>query len=656
MPFATPPYRLNVLSALGSALTVWMLYRLILNFASRNNLPVDVGLKATAGLTAMVLGTSYLQWYLSLVSEMYTINTFVAMAVLAAVYYFSAERELPVHLLILAAFAAGLGLGVRMDLLLITPAALWVLWSRRGQVSARTAITVAVSFLAGFSIFAYLYIRSNTAPMLDWNHPATLERLWGSIARKTHGGTLDLISESYASGENFLVGMKFYFTHLRAAFTLIGLGAACLGLYGLWRKNRVFTKGAVFAWLASCPVFIYISNIPPNTHAFAILEAHFLLPNTIVAVFVAYGVFIVLRRYGHAAGAALAALLLAMNLAGNAESNFQRDNFFDHDYVRNVLRSMPDNGTVVMKKDVQVFSLWAAQYVMRLRQAPAVVAQGLCASPWYQAPFNKKYPGIFLGPLRSAADWRVFYEANKTRGPVFFSGDAEYLPPAGLKADPCGILYRLNDSRLSADRGVLLFSEIYSLRGRFDYNGHHDFFTSDLVGDYGRGCFEIGTLLIEQNEFDMGRGWLARGFAMQPLQPQAATMRAYSYFLQEKYQQAFDSYISAAAQYAEYWNLAARYKALPAVMAGIKKDHAEAFVSAGVCQEKLGALDESLKIYSKALEIDPAHAKAYFNRGVVYWRKGEWTAVIRELQEATRIDPNYREAAYYLQVARQKLK
>ncbi len=616
VPFATIPYRLNVLSALGSACAVWLLYRLFILFAHKNELPVSGSLKLAAGLSAMVYGTSYLQWYLALVSEMYTLNTLLTLVVLGGLFFTFKKTSIEIRALVLLAFITGMGLGVRMDLLLITPAALWLLWARRGELNARVVAVAIASFFFGFSVFAYLYIRSNTLPMLDWNHPATFERLWGSIARKTHGGTLDLISESYAAGDNFLVGMKFYFTHLLTAFSVLGSPLALFGLYRLWKTERSYAQATILAWLVTCPLSIYISNIPPNTHAFAILEAHFLLPNTVVAIWFMYGIVIVYRRCGKVAAGVTGVCLVALNLVCNLPDNNYRYNFFDHDFVHNILRSTPDNGTVVMKKDVQVFSLWAAQAAIRLRRSPAIVAQGLSASPWYQGPLNKLYPDVFSGPLRSPEDWQIFYKANRSRGPVYFSGDAEYQPSPVLQIEPDGLLYRLNDGKPDPARGLLLLSEIYSLRGAYDYNGHHDFFTSDLVGDYAHGFFELGNLLVEHGAFDQARSFLSRGFAMQPLQPQAATMYAYSYFVQGNYQSAYDFYVKAADQYRDYLALAIRYRSLPPVVNGIRKDYGEAYLSAGVSLEKLNRLDESLTLYSQALVADPAHAKAYFNRGV----------------------------------------
>jgi tetratricopeptide (TPR) repeat protein len=143
---------------------------------------------------------------------------------------------------------------------------------------------------------------------------------------------------------------------------------------------------------------------------------------------------------------------------------------------------------------------------------------------------------------------------------------------------------------------------------------------------------------------------------MQALEPNAANMLAYTYFMENKYKQAYNAYLIAAEQYRDYLKLAVQYRSLSGIQSSIRNDNAEAYMSAGVCLEKMGNLEESLGMYSRALGAEPMHARAYFNRSVIYWQRGDWPAVVRELQEALCIDPNYRDAAYYLQIAKQKLK
>ncbi len=445
LPLGSEGYRLNVLSALGGAVTAWLFYRVLLAVSIR---------KTTAALISMVFAFSYLQWYLSLVSEMYTLNTMAAVAVMLLLWMLYSWKPKPAGqktvnirtLLFFTAFIFGACLGIRMELLLLLPVALVVLYSKRKILVFKDIFYAALFFMAGAAIFLYLPLRSNAGSILDWNHPATLDRLWGTLGRKTHGGTLDLISAPYASGANFPSSMKFYFAHLFTGFAYAGPFLGLIGLFSLWKREKMFSLALFSAWLFSGPVFIYMANMPPNPHALAILEAHFLLPNLFIAVFMAEGISYGINAAGFAnvkaAAPVFCAALLGIQLYNGNIDLQKRWNLVAYDYSKNILRSLPPNSILVMKKDVQLFALWNRQYVSGERKDAAIVGQGLSGSPWYQTPFAKLHPDVRLCPLRDATDWKTLVELNPGKE-VYFSADADYARPDGFIELPNGLLCRV---------------------------------------------------------------------------------------------------------------------------------------------------------------------------------------------------------------------
>jgi len=128
----------------------------------------------------------------------------------------------------------------------------------------------------------------------------------------------------------------------------------------------------------------------------------------------------------------------------------------------------------------------------------------------------------------------------------------------------------------------------------------------------------------------------------------------YSYVAENNFKDAVSYYLLAAGQFAQLLDMAIQYNTLDEVKDGIKKEASDVYISLGVCSEKNNKDNDGLSYYSTAAEIWPGQAKAYFNRSVVYWKHGDWQNVIRDLEQALRIDPNYREAAYYLDLAKRK--
>ena len=50
-------------------------------------------------------------------------------------------------------------------------------------------------------------------------------------------------------------------------------------------------------------------------------------------------------------------------------------------------------------------------------------------------------------------------------------------------------------------------------------------------------------------------------------------------------------------------------------------------------------LDEVIRLYTKAIEIDPGFAVAYLNRGITYRKKGDYDQAILDSSKAIEIDP-----------------
>lgn len=57
--------------------------------------------------------------------------------------------------------------------------------------------------------------------------------------------------------------------------------------------------------------------------------------------------------------------------------------------------------------------------------------------------------------------------------------------------------------------------------------------------------------------------------------------------------------------------------------------------------------EESVKLYSKALQIDPAYHKALFNRGLANYRLSRWQEARADLSAAISVNPKDHEAVFY---------
>ncbi|MFA6029490.1 MAG: DUF2723 domain-containing protein [Elusimicrobiota bacterium] len=644
LPAGTHAYRLNLLSALAGAGALALLWLALAGTCG----------PAGAFAAVLLLATNPTFWNVCGVQEMYSLTLLFAAGLLFLALAQSRERS-PRRL---SAFFLlyGLALGNRTDLLLWAPG-LFLLavpppapagpGPRAFLRALRPYLPALAAGVVGLAVYLYLPLRSLRGPWLDWNHPATLYNLVGSLTRRGYGGTLDLLSKNYAAGANFLPNLKVYALHLWEAFGPLGLLLVVLGAGALGRAPR---RGAAYAllYLLSGPLFLFLANMPPNPHALAIVEPHYLLSDLVLAAVLAEAV------PGLAAGAVgarpvlrvllLCALALQPWLMGRWARLDRRWNLLDRDYALNVLRSAPKDAVVVAKKDVQFFSLWHYQRVEGLRPDVRIVGQGLAHSAWLQRSPAVRYPKpLLLGPLRSTEEFRGFVRANE--GPVFATTDVDFPPGLEIGA-PRGLLLPLSEKGVPSAAPW----EFLVRRGDYRYDQRPDFFTADLVEAHAVALQRLGAAFMEKGRDAEARRALLAAWAMKWLLADAPVYLGFMASRAGDWASGARYYGLAEGVHDAMLGLTEEYRSLPDVKDGVRLAASDALVNLGVAQEKIGRREDAERSYAKALALNPRMVKARYNLAVLYWNR-DWPRVVSELQEALRVEPGYEEARRYLPAA-----
>lgn len=669
-PLANSAYRLALLSALAAAAATAVVYRWMATLHGR----------AAGVCAALLLGLNPTFWSVAQVQEMYSVWILSAASLVWLAAHvngaYSEKKWLGF------CFLYGLALTNRLDLLLYAPGLLWIALSRpetRSQTWAGFALLAVPGFMAatgsnwpivllivgtalwlapssnraswaaksvgfallGLSLYLYLPIRSFTRPWLDWNHPAELSNFLESLLRTRYGGTLDLLSKNYARGELFFDNMRLYGAHLLRAFTPAGLALVVAGASHAMRLRERSVLGYLAAYLWAGPLFLFMANLPPNPHAAAIVEPHYLLSDLILVLWGARGAAWAGERWRYLPAAA-AALLLAWPLAEGRLGRFERRlHVFTEDFARAVFLSAEPGAVVVAKKDVQLYTLWNAQTVRGKRPDLRLVSQGLAGSPWYQDGWRRRPGAPALLPLRDAEGWARFVAAN---GRVYASPDCEVPPELAQRANAAGLL-----SAWNRPAGASAPSwELVTRRGDYDYDEQPDFFTSDLIDSFAQAKHREGAELARSGPYEKARAALLSAWSWRWLFPEPPVFLAYAAFTAGKTAEAAAFYEVAALLHRRLLALAEDYSALPAVRENIRLGAAQAYLHWGVTLEKLGRPEEAEARYRDSLAIKPL-AQARYNTAVLYWTKDPPRARA-ELEEALRLDPNHPEARRYLGV------
>lgn len=622
-----PAYRANVFSGFAAALAVILLFHVLRTWLDR--LP--------ALLTAAFFGFSTVFWELANVAEMYTLG-----ALLVCLLLWAAFR---VNSVLLTGFLFALALGVRMDLLLLAPLFLYWFWAQQKASQFPKGIAL---FCVGLSLFLYMMVRSLQSPLLDWGNPETLQTLFNSVSRKSYGSTLDLLSLSYKTGENLSVNLSLYGKHLLKIFSLPGLLLGLFGIYGLFQKDRRLGTFFVGGFSIAGPLFLFMANMPPNPHAVAIVEASYLLPDLFVVVLVGFGLQALASRPLVLKGAIAAVIIgLGTQLPQAYERTNKRDNFYMRDYLVNLFRSAPSRSAVVLHKDVQVFSTWAAQLADRKRMDLGVIPTGLSGSPWYWE-MKKKWP-TGLTPevtLKSKEGWEQMAILADNR--MVLAGYDVDVPALGVS--PHGLLMQVA-ARQRIEAGYLL-SDLFVYRGRYQYEKTPDFFSTDLIGDHAKAHHRQGLQAMNEGRYAEADWFFARALVIDPTMGRAAADRGYLAYMQNQFGTAREYQGQAVRLYEQTVEKAREYKSLPDLVSAVKGDLSSAHLNLGVSCEKDGDLEAARNHYLEAGNVFP-NAQAHYNMAVTYWNK-DWNKVQEHLEASLRVNPQFADAAKFLQVARAK--
>jgi tetratricopeptide (TPR) repeat protein len=671
VPLGNPAYRLNLLSAVAGAAACALLFSVLRPRFGR--------LAAAAAAACLAFNPGF--WAVAQVSEMYSLWVLSAVGLIALAGRLSAdpsERLWPAF-----CYLCGVLLANRLDIILLAPGLVWLalscrpsargedgLWlgaavflvpavaalsgsnlpavalilatfllRARGDGAARRIAWGLGAGLAGLSVYLYLPVRSSTGPLLDWNHPAAPANLLDSLLRTRYGGTLDLISRQYAAGELFLDNLRLWGAHLWDAFGP-ALALAAFGAAADLREDRSRFFGRFAAWWWAGPVFLFLANMPPNPHAAAIIDPHYLLSDAVLLFWLASGVAALGANRRALALAAIAAWPLTRGVPGRLD---RRAHFHTLDFAANVFRSAPPGSVVVAKKDVQLYALWHYQTVAGRRPDLRVVSQGLAGSPWYQADWRRRDRDLAVASLAAPEGWR----ALGARGaPVLMTQDAE--PPEALAASlsPRGLLQAMPG--VPDDLPV----DLLVRRGARRAEDAPDFFTRDLIEGYAAASYRGAVGLQRKNRLAASEEALHRAWAASWQFPDIPLFLGYLQASSDRMAEAAASYAIADGLFEEKLALAARFRAAPGIVSALRRQAADAATHSGVAHEKLGDREGARRHYLRALALHPL-AETRFNLAVLAWGR-DWAAAEDHLSEALRLDPGHAAAAKYLSALRSR--
>lgn len=235
IPVGDVGFRLNLFSAFSGALTVGFSTLILKHF--------QVKVWALLGSLGLLV-TSKFFWALSLIAEVYTLQTALMAALILCVLHW--QKRPTAARMILVGIVSGLCLCHHAATIIMLPAILLflVFVSRKNFFKPSVIGAGLVGILIGLTPYLYFPIRFQANPVFNYAgtydsygqfHPFkldTLNGLWELISAKSFQG----LAFAY-NPEEAIVELRIFARNLWQAFMAIGIGPGIMGFYLLFKRN-----------------------------------------------------------------------------------------------------------------------------------------------------------------------------------------------------------------------------------------------------------------------------------------------------------------------------------------------------------------------------------------------------------------------------------
>jgi len=353
LPFASPAYQMNLLSALAAAAGAGFA-ALLLWEVTRS--------RAAALLGALLFAFSRTFWSQAVVTEVYALHVCLATGVLGLLLAW--DRTGRRGYLLAAAAVYGLAFANHLSAVLLAPGLLvFALTGRRRSEFARALRWTVPLFLLPLTLYLYLPLRAMADPPLNWGDPRTLKNFLDLVTGREFQQMMGRAGPDeiwrglvrYAGPGGFLLTQW-------APWLLL---LAPVGMVWLRRRRPRVLALTLLIWAAGCGYAVSY-QIPD-------LDAYYLVPHLMTAVWMACAVPL-LRQWLRAqarvralAPGALAVIIPWAAAYGNWGANDRHEDWSPLAYGRVALESLKPDAVVVVGAGQDYFPMFYARYVENRR-------------------------------------------------------------------------------------------------------------------------------------------------------------------------------------------------------------------------------------------------------------------------------------------------
>jgi len=436
LPLGNIAFRINLVSALAGAASVFFLARFILEAAPTG----AAGAMICAIAASLLYAFSGGAWSQSVLAEVYTLNISLLGAILWALA--RAERSGGLKPLALAAFLFGLGLSNHLLILTAAPAIALVCARRVASRSIGPSGLVLLLLFAfwGVTMDLYLPIRAALGPEFSWGAPSTPERLlWvltgAQYARNFFQRGLPEIAGHLLPGR----------WALDYGWGLLFLGVGAIGA-AAWGARPKASPGSRPGLLL--PALAALAGALALLSAYSISDdiGYWMPVGYLCCAIAGVGVAVLWQR---ASGlpllrlglATLSTAGVALAVAGNFRAVDASGDVTPYAFAHRNLEQVEPNALIISEYDGRTFALWFYKATDFKKSHPDLVVayKYLLVWPWYQHHLARRYASLAVPPYSGDLDLMLnrLVARNIRRRPVYLVRDDPALASI-FEVEPVG--------------------------------------------------------------------------------------------------------------------------------------------------------------------------------------------------------------------------
>jgi len=319
---------------------------------------------------------------------------------------------------------------------------------RRPRPRARAYLAAAGFAGMAFCLQLYLPIRSLADPPIDWGNPENAPNFWAVLTRQQYAF---MLTERPRTLERFVRQMGVFLTFYSKQFTQSVGWIAAAGALALWRKRFAYTTFMFVTFCALVLGTVCVLNFSFDEESLWVTSVHWIPAYAIAAVWLGAAVDWVgnhpsRERLCRVLSALCGSSIVLWPLLAHYAANDRSDDYFAHDYAKNVLATFEKNALYFPSADHANFPLQYFQVVQGLRPDVTIGSKYGYTDPalYTDIPADLRI-GIGKYPTRSQCQRIEEWIAARAERPVYFSKPRPLETLPGKSLVQTGLLFRLVD-------------------------------------------------------------------------------------------------------------------------------------------------------------------------------------------------------------------